>query len=297
MSVAWSYQAPATLSAEQLQRWAALVERRTGIDLSQHPSILSAGINRRLREIERADTEAYFEQVSDWPGGVAEWMALVDCIAIQETSFFRQREAFDLVYRFLLQRLNRRRQQQPVTLDLWSLGCASGEEAYALAMVALLARERSDAVSYSGVLATDISGRALRQARTGLFSSRRVSAIPAPLQRAHWQPGTGDQWQCLPALKEQVCFVQGNALELDRTPMVPMDVIFCQNVLIYFRRWRRRKVLDALVNRLKPGGLLVVGAGEAAQWHNPQVTRLRHPSVQAYVRRHKQRDNKGAMDG
>jgi len=64
-----------------------------------------------------------------------------------------------------------------------------------------------------------------------------------------------------------------------------MDVIFCQNVLVYFRRWRTKQVLDALVERLKPGGLLVLGPGEAAQWQHPAVVRTTHAGVSAWLRR------------
>ena len=78
--------------------------------------------------------------------------------------------------------------------------------------------------------------------------------------------------------------MQGNIIELERAPVVDMDVIYCQNVLVYFRRWRQKQVLDTLVQHLKPGGLLIVGPGEAAQWQHPAMRRVPHDSVQAYRR-------------
>jgi type IV pilus assembly protein PilK len=63
-----------------------------------------------------------------------------------------------------------------------------------------------------------------------------------------------------------------------------VDVIFCQNLLVYFRRWLRRDVLNALVERLKPGGLLVVGLGEVMDWEHPEMQRTDDDQVQAYVR-------------
>ncbi|MCD6060809.1 MAG: pilK, partial [Moraxellaceae bacterium] len=64
-------------------------------------------------------------------------------------------------------------------------------------------------------------------------------------------------------LKKRVAFVQLNIMELDKAPLSGLDVIFCQNVLIYFRRFRKRDILTNLAVRLAPGGLLVVGLGEA----------------------------------
>jgi chemotaxis protein methyltransferase CheR/type IV pilus assembly protein PilK len=65
---------------------------------------------------------------------------------------------------------------------------------------------------------------------------------------------------------------------------VSVDVIFCQNLLVYFRRWLRRDVLNALVERLKPGGLLIVGLGEVMDWEHPEMQRTDDDHVQAYVR-------------
>ena len=61
-------------------------------------------------------------------------------------------------------------------------------------------------------------------------------------------------------------------------------MIFCQNLLVYFRRWLRRDLLNALVDRLKPGGLLIVGLGEVVDWEHPNMQRTDDDQVQAYCR-------------
>ena len=68
--MAWSYQPPSALTDSQFQLWQRLVEERTGIDLSQHRSILQSGLNRRLRELDGGDYDAYYEQVVRLPGGL-----------------------------------------------------------------------------------------------------------------------------------------------------------------------------------------------------------------------------------
>ena len=74
-------------------------------------------------------------------------------------------------------------------------------------------------------------------------------------------------------------------LDLGRAPQRGMDVIFCQNLLIYFRRWRRREILSRLVERLVPGGLLVIGVGEVADWHHPQLQPVADERVLAFTRK------------
>ena len=63
-----------------------------------------------------------------------------------------------------------------------------------------------------------------------------------------------------------------------------MDVIFCHNMLIYFRRWRRKEILHNLAERLKPGGVLVIATGEVVDWEHPSLTRLPKDNVQAYIK-------------
>ncbi len=284
MSASWAYQAPRALSPEQLERWSQLVETRTGIDLSQHASIISRSVNSRLRELGRDDADAYFDEVANWPAGLPEWSRLLDCLTVQETRFFRQREAFELVHRFLRHRLGAWRPGQ--TLDLWSVGCATGEEAWSLAMVAREAMRREPAAkTYCGVMATDISQGALAQAREGHYPEARAVTVPARLRERYLQQRGDGRWSVVRELRDALCFARGNVLMFQELPPFPMDVIFCQNVLIYFRRERREAALNALAGRLKPGGLLVVGPGEAAQWRHEGLQRARCDQVHAYLRR------------
>ena len=76
-----------------------------------------------------------------------------------------------------------------------------------------------------------------------------------------------------------------NILELGNAPMHGMNVIFCQNVLIYFRRWRRKEILSRLVERLVPGGLLVLGQGEMVDWVHPDLERVPSDNTLAFIRR------------
>jgi chemotaxis protein methyltransferase CheR/type IV pilus assembly protein PilK len=152
-------------------------------------------------------------------------------------------------------------------------------------MVATDVIEREGASCFLGVLATDLCAQALQQARAGRFRAKRLEQIPEGLRRRFFSAENAQFYQAQPALKRRMCFAQTNLLDIAHLPTLPMDIIFCQNVLVYFRRWRSKLVLDALVERLKPGGLLVLGPGEAAHWQHPALVRMSHQGVTAWLRR------------
>lgn len=278
--MAQSYSPLPALSDRQFVEWQQLIEARTGIDLSQYRSILQSGLTRRLRNVGHIEYDAYFALVQHRPEGVAEWQALVACIAIKETSFFRQPAAFELVRNYL-----RKRVLKADSLDLWSVGCATGEEVFGLAMAANDAIEGQLARCCFGVMGTDLCVEALQQARTGRFLAKRLERVPEAMRQRYFEADSERVQQAAASLRQRVCFLQANLLEIERLPALPMDVIFCQNVLVYFRRWRTKRILDALVERLKPGGLLVLGPGEAAQWQHPALVRTAHAGVSAWLRR------------
>ena len=279
---AWSYEAPTELSDSQYARWQTLLEQRTGICFLQHKSILQKGLSTRMREAGYEDYEKYFDWVSREPEGLIEWAQLVDTVSVKETSFFREPQSYNLVRNFLAERLSKNVNQTAV--NLWSVGCSTGEEAYSLAMVAsdvidFLARD-----CFFGVVATDISRSALSVARKGEYNQRKLETVPLAIRNKHIVSSDLGICHIKPELKQRVCFVQGNVVEIDQMPQMNMDVIFCQNLLVYFQKERQAAVLDSLVRHLLPGGMLVLGPGEVTSWRNPQMKRDLDDKVLAFVK-------------
>ena len=87
-----------------------------------------------------------------------------------------------------------------------------------------------------------------------------------------------------PVLRERICFARLNVLDLSTAPMNDMDLIFCQNMLIYFRRWRKRQIVNRLAERLAPGGILVLGPGEVTDWQHPDLERIHFADTLAFRR-------------
>lgn len=283
----WGIKALDPISDEQFELWQTLIEARTGMTIGPaRRSFLETSLVIRMREIGVSDYETYYEQLMAGPVSEREWAVLVDRLTVQETSFFRHPSSFALVRQHVSELMLR----DPLRkhLNLWSVGCSTGEEPYSLAMqtdtqLAELKREKA----YFGVTATDISLPTLGRARTGIYGERRLHNVPTAWKEKYFTKveNAKREWQVTDALKRRVAFVQLNIMELDRAPMTGMDVIFCQNVLIYFRRFRKRDILTNLAVRLAPGGLLVVGLGEAVDWTHPWLSRVDYPDTQAFRRR------------
>lgn len=282
--MAWSLRTLPTLTEDQLLQWGKLLEERTGIQLVfQQKAWLESQMNSRMRDQGYEDYDAYFNFISsETIEAKLEWSRLIDRIAVKETSFFRHRESIEYVRNYLQQKINNHALN--TSFDIWSLGCATGEEAYSLAMVVNDCFELAAINPYYGITAMDISSSALATGRKGRYSKRRVEQVKPDEVKRYLQVCTDGSYEVVSKLRDRVCFTHANIIHARQLPQVSVDVIFCQNLLVYFRRWLRRDVLNALAERLKPGGLLIVGLGEVVDWEHPKMQRTGDDQVQAYVR-------------
>lgn len=282
--VDWSLRPLAEMSPAEFNDWQALLEERSGMVVTeQRRTFLQANLTSRMREVGVPDYATYYRQVTDGPRGAVEWSTLMDRLTVQETRFFRHPPSFALLSDYMQQRGEARDSVQP--WSLWSVGCASGEETYSLAICATEALAGIDRDAQFGVIGTDISLSALNHSRNGIYGARRLEQIGSDLRERYFKPLPGDRFRVVPSLAARVCFARLNVLELAGAPMSNMDVIFCQNLLIYFRRWRRREILNRLAERLAPGGLLVIAAGEAVGWQHPDLVPVADSQVLAFTRK------------
>ena len=259
------------------------MEERTGIQLAaQQRAFLQTQISMRMREKGMDDYSQYFQQVVEGVTGMIEWSTLVDRLVVKETSFFRHRPSIEYVRNLLQDRINNG--ELSGSFDMWSVGCSTGEEPYSLAMVVNDCFELASLDPYYGVMATDISLPALNYAREGIYTARKLEHVKPEEQMRYFKKVEKGRFAIEPKLRDRICFSRGNVLNISEMPAVKMDVIFCQNLLVYFRRWRRREILNAFVERLKPGGVLLIGLGEIVDWEHQCVQRVSGDRIQAYSR-------------
>ncbi|HCO63654.1 MAG TPA: methyltransferase, partial [Alcanivorax sp.] len=132
----WSIKSAPAMDAEQFQLWQALLEERTGMTLApERKQFLESSLNIRMRELGLDDYDTYYQQLvtGATESRAMEWSTLVDRLTVQETSFFRHPGSFALVEDYLGQFAAER--GTGATLNAWSVGCSTGEEAYSLAML------------------------------------------------------------------------------------------------------------------------------------------------------------------
>ncbi len=279
----WALQPLADMTATEFRDWQTLLEERTGVVLNERRrAFLQTNLSARMRELGVAEYAAYYRQVTDGPRGAVEWSTLLDRLTVQETRFFRHRPSFDVLESYLSERLQQGMSQP---WELWSVGCASGEEPYSLAISAAEVLREADTPDFYGVTGTDISLNALRKAREGDYTARRLELLDEELCQRYFVAQGEGHFKVVSTLAGRVCCARLNVMELAKAPMTGMDVIFCQNLLIYFRRWRRREILNHLAERLVPGGLLVVGVGEVAGWQHPELIPVADERVLAFTRK------------
>lgn len=279
----WSLQAAPELTDQQFDQWSKLLEERAGICLSDGQRVfLQTQVAMRMRELGQSDYTQYYNRVVDGVTGMMEWATLIDRLVVKETSFFRHRPSIDFVQQYLQNQINN--QKLNGTFDVWSVGCSSGEEPYTLAMVINETFEFARLEPYFGIIASDISRAALDIAKAGIYPQRKVDMVEKPFRQRYFNPVEKNRYKISAELTDKVCFNKSNVLNINEFPSLKLNVIFCQNLLIYFRKDLRHEIMDALVNRLKPGGVLVCGLGEVVSWKNEHVKRITADGVQAYVK-------------
>jgi len=266
--------------------WTSLLEERTGMHLpKERRSFLETSLALRMKEIGSQDFASYYQHLQSEKNGEHEWLTLVDRLTVHETRFFRHQPSLDLLESVILPRLfdskpNRKQ------LQVWSAGCSTGEEVYTLCIVInQFLKDLSYNDCYLAVTGMDISTPALVTARKAIYDQNKVRSVPEQYRKDYFVELADKRFQVVDTLRKRVCFVSFNIIDMKKTLLESMDIIFCQNVLIYFNRDRRKKIIHQLVERLKPGGFLVLGAGESLNTPHPELEKLDFPDSLAFLRK------------
>lgn len=270
------------MSDRQFEQWQSLVEERLGTHFPKDQrSRLQSSLSIRMRELECHDYDQYYDQVKEHLSGLGEWIMLVDRLVIGETRFYRDSNAMALAYLVMKSRLKRKTES---VLSVWSVGCSSGEESYSLAFLCeSLFRELNQKPRY-GITGIDVSWGVLSRARNGEYDERKMHGLPKTWKYTFFEDKRDGTFRVNDEIKNRVCFAKQNMRDLSQSPVREQDLIYCQNVLIYFRKEMRHEILDELGARLALGGVLIIGAGEALDWKNPRLKRVDDKRALAFQR-------------
>ncbi|MDX6335688.1 MAG: chemotaxis protein methyltransferase CheR [Streptosporangiaceae bacterium] len=243
----------------ELAEIADLVHRETGIVLpAARETALQAAVARAAPGL---DAAAFVRATADPAGGRDLVTRLIDEVTNQETFFARDRGQLDEIpWHALLQRA---RAAGSGTVRVWCAGCATGDEAYTLALLATQAF--APAPAPVDVLGTDVSRAALAAAAAGRYQARAVRVLEPSLRSRYFHQAPDGGYAIDDALRGLVRFRPHN-LARDACPPLgeaAFDLITCRNVLIYFSAPLVSIVIGSLERSLRPGGLLVLGAADA----------------------------------
>ncbi len=269
-----------SVSDRDFGRFQALIHREAGIWLSPAKKALLVGrLARRLRELGISYGE-YYERVAR---DEAERIRMLDCICTNETHFFREPRHFELLAEriFPAWREAADAGRRPRRARVWSAACSSGEEPFSIAMSLLAAFPAGWDLE---VLATDLSTRVLERAQAATWPLEKSREIPERFLKAFMLRGYGSQEGLMRAAPELRALVRFGRLNLNGEAWPPagsFDLVFCRNVLIYFDRATKERVVDRLIDRLAEGGHLFLGHAESL---GGLTTRARPVLPTVYVR-------------
>ncbi|MGE3276432.1 MAG: protein-glutamate O-methyltransferase CheR [Vicinamibacterales bacterium] len=272
-----------TLTDRELGAVIRLVYERSGITLHDGKrALVVARLQKRLRAGGFRSFTDYLSFVERDQSG-QELVALLDAIATNHTSFYREAQHFEFLTTQVLPAWRERAKGR--ALEVWSAACSTGEEPYTLGMVITDAMPELADPARCRILASDLSTKALARARAAVYPMDKVQDLPRDILRRHFERGMGAQAGLArvgPAIRRLVTFEQRNLLEIGDVGR-RFDVIFCRNVMIYFDKAVQQRVVSMLERHLAPDGHLVIshseslnGVAHELKWVAPAVYRRRN---------------------
>jgi len=242
-----------------LQLFLERLKGRHGVDFTGYktPTILRR-LKRRMVATGTATIEDYALYLDANP---EELTQLVNTLLIKVTQFFRNPELFDRLREEVLPKLVEEARQKNRQLRIWSAGCATGEEAYSLAIVLSELLGSEAALADVRIFATDIDGEAVDFARRGVYPAGALSGISEEEMERYFVEEDG-HYEIKKPVRSMIVFGEHDLAR--RSPFPRIDLVMSRNVLIYFTAELQRRALELFAFSLRNGGYLVLGKAETA---------------------------------
>lgn len=265
-----------------LERFRTAISARLGLHFDETKGDFLAEILRRRIEVSGQEPDAYLSQL-ETQRSLEELGFLARDLTVPETYFFRNIDQYRAVQEIVLpERLAMHRTDR--RLRIVSLGCASGEEAYSLAM---LVRDTlgGDLACDVSILGADVNPAMIAKAKRGRFSAWALRETPER-HRQRWFRADGREFVLEDGLRASVRFEERNLVEDDSRfwQNGTYDVVFCRNVIMYFVPEHARAVIGRIARALGPGGYLFLGHAETLRGLSDDF-HLRHTHGTFYYQR------------
>jgi two-component system CheB/CheR fusion protein len=220
-------------------------------------------MRRARHQMEHAGVQSFEEYLDVLQASSDEFAALFNTILINVTSFYRDPEAWQFIHDEVVPALLARRgPDQPIRI--WSAGCASGQEAYTLAMILADSLEPDAFRHRVKIYATDLDGQALAEARAASYDAKAVASVPEPLLARYFEQVNG-RYMFNKDLRRAVIFGRNDLVK--DAPISRVDLLVCRNTLMYLNAETQQKLLSRLHFALAPEGVLFLGHAEMLLSH------------------------------
>lgn len=297
------------------EQWFGYVERLIGFVLPKSQQLWLTNAIEQFAASSAMSVEMLWQAL---PNDSTLRQRFIDHVVIVQTHFFRHKPSMTFVSRALTQLMSARlgvNADKPKAdkIKVWCAACSTGQEVWSLAMMlyhelSQLYDEPEVWLPHLCIVGTDVSASAINLAKQGIYSSRHMSEIP-DTYHAYVQPLVGyqyhdramvgslndvngaslpkananERWQVSDRLRPMVQFAQRNLFFMQQKYEPELyDVVFCQNMLIYFREFDQRDLLANFVQQCRVGGYLLLAPGEAVSWQHPLMRRVKRADINAW---------------
>jgi two-component system CheB/CheR fusion protein len=242
------------------------IKRSRGFDLLAYKR---PGLMRRIQKrMQMLGMESYSDYRDYLEVHPDEFAQLFNTLLINITSFFRDRSSWDYVMNEIIPQITGRKEpQEPIRL--WSAGCASGEEAYTLAIALAEVIGLEQFRERVKIYATDLDEEALNQARQATYAAREVGGVPPDLLAKYFEQ-SDNRYIFRKDLRRSVIFGCHNLIQ--DPPISRVDLLTCRNTLMYFNAEAQAKILVRFHFALNNGGFLFLGKAEMLLSHTNTFT-------------------------
>lgn len=231
----------------------SLLHRLAGINLADSKdAMVYSRLVRRVRLLKLSSIAEYLKYVS---ANVSEEQNFINALTTNLTSFFREEHHFEVLKDYLKQTTGVRR--------IWCAASSTGEEPYSIAMSVVEAVGRFD--SNIEIVASDIDSNVLDTAQLGIYHESKVQSLSLERKKRFFHKGTGSNAgfvRVIPELRNMIKFKKINLLDSKWPVELPVNIIFCRNVMIYFNREMQEALLTRMVHLLPENGLYIAGHSE-----------------------------------
>ncbi|MEE2959969.1 MAG: protein-glutamate O-methyltransferase CheR [Myxococcota bacterium] len=249
------------LSALDFRLLRDLIFDYSGVYLPDSVSyILERRLRPRLNVLGLESFTDYYRYTKYGREGTAELFEILERVTTNETYFFREEYQLRDLLNDVIPRLILQSGKTQDSIKIWSAGCSSGEEPYTISIM-LTDAGFVNSKNFD-IIANDISRTVLDKANRGLYRRSSFREADEDVIRRYFRE-EGNRYKISSRIQEQVKFFRGNLVNSeDFTWFEDVDIVFCRNVMIYFSKESREKILNLFMAKMRPGGLLFLGHSE-----------------------------------